>query len=256
MTLVDLHCHLLPGIDDGSPDLATSLKLAREAVNDGVTHALLTPHHMNGRYVNHKTAVIKATDDFQQALNEAKIPLTVFPGQEVHLNGQLLEALDDDDILFADEGNRYLILEFPSQEVPQYALNMIFRLQERGIVPIIVHPERNAELLEHPEKLQPFLERGCLTQLTSSSYLGTFGKKIEKVTTRLIAAGQGTILASDAHALSHREYELSEALAKLRHEFGDAVADRYEQNAKKIINGETVRLDWQPLKKKRHFWLF
>ena len=245
MVLIDLHCHLLPGVDDGSPDLATSLKLAQDAVNDGVTHALLTPHHMNGHYINHKADVLQLTADFQQALNENEIPLTVFPGQEIRINGELLEALQKDDILFADEGGRYMLLEFPSQEVPQ-----------QGIVPIIVHPERNAELLEHPERLQPFLEQGCLTQLTSSSYLGRFGKKIEKVTTSMIKAGQGAIFASDAHALSHREYELSEALKKLRGEFGAELADTYEQNARDIINGEQVNLDWQPLPKKKRFWFF
>lgn len=256
MVLIDLHCHLLPGVDDGSPDLATSLKLAQDAVNDGVTHALLTPHHMNGHYVNHKQDVLKATDDFQQALNENDIPLTVFPGQEVRLNGELLDTLQKDDILFADEGGRYMLLEFPSQEVPQYAKEMVFKLCQRGIVPIIVHPERNAELLDHPERLQPFLEQGCLTQLTSSSYLGRFGKKIEKVTTEFIKAGQGAIFASDAHALSHREYELSEALDKLSREFGADWADTYEQNARDIINGDSVKLDWQPLRKKKRFWLF
>lgn len=256
MVLIDLHCHLLPGVDDGSPDLATSLKLAQDAVNDGVTHALLTPHHMNGHYVNHKADVLQLTADFQQALNENEIPLTVFPGQEVRINGELLEALRKDDILFADEGGRYMLLEFPSQEVPQYAKEMVFKLRQQGIVPIIVHPERNAELLEHPERLQPFLEQGCLTQLTSSSYLGRFGKKIEKVTTSMIKAGQGAIFASDAHALSHREYELSEALQKLRGEFGAELADTYEQNARDIINGDQVNLDWRPLPKKKRFWFF
>ena len=140
MVMVDLHCHLLPGIDDGSKNMEISLRLAREAVENGVTHALLTPHHMNGRYVNHKQDVIKLTNDFREQLKAHQIPLTVFPGQEVRINGQLIDALDHDDILFADEDNRYLMLEFPDDDVPHYTNQMIFELQQRGIVPVLFTP--------------------------------------------------------------------------------------------------------------------
>uniref|UniRef100_UPI00316ABC9E CpsB/CapC family capsule biosynthesis tyrosine phosphatase n=1 Tax=Lactobacillus acetotolerans TaxID=1600 RepID=UPI00316ABC9E len=117
MTLVDIHCHILPGIDDGSKDWKTSLKLARDAVKDGVTHAVCTPHTLNGRYLNHKEDVIKLTDEYQERLKEAGIPLTVFPGQEVRISGDLPKALEDDDILFLDEDGRYMLLEFPSDDV-------------------------------------------------------------------------------------------------------------------------------------------
>ena len=88
MVMVDLHCHLLPGIDDGSKNMEISLRLANEAVENGVTHALLTPHHMIGRYVNHKQDVIKLANEFREQLKVHQIPLTVFPGQEVRINGQ------------------------------------------------------------------------------------------------------------------------------------------------------------------------
>ena len=101
MTLVDLHSHILPGVDDGSPDLETSLELARESVADGVTHMLLTPHHMDSNYVNHKRDVIEKTKAFQQILDREQIPLKVFPGQEVHLTEHLIEAIDHDDIFYS-----------------------------------------------------------------------------------------------------------------------------------------------------------
>ena len=100
MVLVDIHSHVLPGVDDGSPDLESSLGLAEAAVADGITHALMTPHTLNGKYLNHKKDIIKDTAKFQEELNKHNIPLTVFPSQEVRLNGNLHQALDDDDILF------------------------------------------------------------------------------------------------------------------------------------------------------------
>lgn len=254
MVMVDLHCHLLPGIDDGSKSMEISLRLAREATENGVTHALLTPHHMNGRYVNHKQDVIRRTQEFKERLVANGIPLTVFPGQEVRINGQLLAALDQDDILFADTGNRYLMLEFPDDDVPNYTSRMIFDLQQRGITPVIVHPERNTKIMEQPDLLYQMLEKGCLSQITASSYVGTFGRKVEDFSRKLIANGQGYLFASDAHDLPGRKYEMREAFEKLSQEFGQALADRYANNARAIINGENVPVNAiKPLKKKKHF---
>lgn len=255
MPVVDLHCHILPGIDDGSKDWETSLKLARDAVDDGITHALCTPHTLNGRYLNHKADVIKLTEEFQDKIDQAGIPLTVFPGHEVRLSGGLLEALDNDDILFCDEDGQYMLLELPSNEVPHYTKNMVFQLQQRGITPIIVHPERNNEILEEPTKLQEFLEMGVLVQITASSYTGIFGKKIEDCSRDFIQAGQCAFFASDAHDLPRREYQMHAALDKLAKEFGEDKKQQFFSNAQKVINGEPVHLDWQPLKKKRKKFL-
>lgn len=257
MVMVDLHCHLLPGIDDGSKNMEISLRLAKEATENGVTHALLTPHHMNGRYLNHKKDVIKLTNEFRKQLKEHKIPLTVFPGQEVRINGQLIDALDKDDILFADESNRYLMLEFPDDDVPHYTNQMIFELQRRKIIPVIVHPERNTKIMDHPELLYQLLQKGCLSQITASSYVGTFGKKVENFSEKLIKNGQGYLFASDAHDLPGRKYEMRQAFKKLRKEFGSGLADQYADNARSIINGENVPINtMKELKKEKRFWLF
>ena len=240
MVMVDLHCHLLPGIDDGSKNMETSLRLAKEATENGVTHALLTPHHMNGHYMNHKQDIIQRTQKFQEEINKHNIPLIVFPGQEVRINGQLLEALDNDDILFADEGGKYMLLEFPGNDVPHYTNQMIFELQQRGIIPIIVHPERNTMIMDEPDLLYNLLEKGCISQITASSYVGTFGKKVENFSKDLIAAGQGYIFASDAHDLPGRKYEMRQAFKKLSREFGSGLARKYNNTAQAIINGEPI----------------
>lgn len=257
MVMVDLHCHLLPGIDDGSKSMEVSLRLAREATENGVTHALLTPHHMNGHYVNHKQDVIWKTAEFQEQIKKHGIPLTVFPGQEVRINGNLLAALDKDDILFADTSNKYLMLEFPDDDVPYYTNQMIFDLQQRGIVPVIVHPERNTKIMANPDLIYKLLKKGCLSQITASSYVGTFGKKVENFSRQLIEAGQCYVFASDAHDLPKRKYEMQQAFEKLQQEFGIDLAEQYQQNARLIINGGNVPLSIvQPVKRKRHFWLF
>lgn len=257
MVMVDLHCHLLPWIDDGSKNMDISLRLARKATENEVTHALLTPHHMNGRYVNHKQDVIRRTQEFQEQLKTHNIPLTVFPGQEVRINGQLLDALDKDDILFADTAGKYMMLEFPDDDVPNYTSRMIFDIQQRGITPVIVHPERNTKIMAEPDLLYQLLQKGCLSQITASSYVGTFGKKVEKFSCQLIEAGQGYVFASDAHDLPGRKYEMRQAFEKLSQEFGSELTEQYQNNARRIINGANVPLnELRTIKKEKHVWLF
>ena len=149
-----------------------------------------------------------------------------------------------------------MLLEFPSEDVPTYAKDMTFKLLSRGITPIIVHPERNSGILAHPEKLQEFLEQGCLTQITASSYVGVFGKEIEKLADRFVEAGQVATFASDAHTLPKRESRMHDAYEKLEKTQGLDVANSFKRNARNIINSDNVNLNWKPLKKKKHFWIF
>lgn len=260
MGLIDLHCHLLPGVDDGSKDLEMSLGMAKMAVQQGISHILLTPHHMDGTYTNHKVNVIAKTAAFQQALTAAEIPLTVFPGQEVHLTGDLLTALDDDDILFMDEGGRYLLLELPHSGVPEYTADMVFELKTRGITPVIAHPERNHGFQQEPDKLYDLLNMGCLTQLTASSYVGVFGEKVEKLTAQIINAGMGFAFASDAHNFKGRRFLMDAAFNKLVAQAGEQTAKQFNDNAKTMINGDDIVMPkftkLSAVKRKRRFWLF
>lgn len=260
MSLVDLHCHILPGVDDGAKDLPMALNMARAAVEQGISHILLTPHHMDGEYTNHKIDVLRKTSSFQKALDESEIPLIVFPGQEVHLTGDLITALNDDDILFMDEGGKYLLLELPHSGIPEYTEDMIFELQTRGITPVIAHPERNHGFQKDPDRLYDFVTRGCLTQLTCSSYLGVFGDNVEKLTAKIIRSGMGFAFSSDAHNFKGRRFLMREAFNKLEQRAGKDVAARFNDDARAILNGdEIVKPEFvkiSALRKKRRFWLF
>lgn len=116
--MIDVHSHLLPIIDDGSSSLEASIQLDRVAVMEGITHSLVTPHHMDGQYINHAADVINLTAVFQTELDRLGIPLTIFPAQEVRLTSELLTALDAGDILTTDTQGRFLLVELPANEVP------------------------------------------------------------------------------------------------------------------------------------------
>ena len=239
--MIDLHSHLLPDIDDGSASMRASLRMAREAVAEGIDAMLMTPHHMNGQYNNPKADVVALTENFQSMLDQEGVPLQVFPSQEVRINGELLEALTADEILFADEGNRFLLLEFPDDDVPTYSADMIFNLMQRGITVQIAHPERNAKLMAQPEILYQLVERGVVAQVTASSYVGAFGKKVQKFAEAIVSHNLGHVFVSDVHDLPNRTYNMQAAFDKLRKKQGAEVSELFALNAEAIIDGRPIQ---------------
>ncbi len=206
--MIDLHCHILPGVDDGAASLQESLSMAEQAIAQGITHLLCTPHHNNGRYENEKSSVIAAVHHLQNALDERNLPLTLLEGQEVRVTGELITAIEKDHLLFTDITDTYLLLEFPTQDVPAFSESLFFELRTLGKVPVIVHPERNAIFREDPNRLIPFLEMGCLAQLTAPSIVGIFGKQIQKTAHEMVTHNLVQMVASDAHGISKRRFYL------------------------------------------------
>ncbi|ALV21546.1 tyrosine-protein phosphatase [Carnobacterium antarcticum] len=238
--MIDLHCHILPGIDDGAKTMDDSLAMAHAAVAEGITHILATPHYKNGRWDNEKIDILRDVENLQNELNNRDIPLTVFPGQEVRIIGELIEDIQRNKIQFIDETNQYLLIEFPTATIPAFTDSLFFSLQTKGITPIIVHPERNHAILNDSNKLLTLIEKGALAQLTAGSYVGTFGKKTQKLSKQLIEAGLVHFIASDAHNVQSRTFHLKEAYEKLEKEFDKKKVQQFKQTTKDLINGEII----------------
>ncbi|TLG80938.1 tyrosine-protein phosphatase [Vagococcus zengguangii] len=253
--MIDLHCHILPGLDDGAQNVEDSLAMARKAVASGITHILCTPHH-NGKYHNEKQAIIEAVEQLQSILDSEDIPLTLYEGQEVRIFGELIQEYEAGKLLGTDVEDRYMLIEFPTQDVPHYTERLFFNMLSKGITPVIVHPERNSVFIEDPNKLIPFIEMGVLTQMTAPSYVGVFGKKTQKVSEQMLAHNLIHMMASDAHNLRTRDFYLEEAFTKLRKEYGKAKAYEFEQVAKALINGDDVQIPTYREIKKKRFGLF
>ncbi|MCF1619981.1 tyrosine protein phosphatase [Tetragenococcus koreensis] len=250
--MIDLHCHILPGIDDGADSMETSLAMAKEAVSQGITHILCTPHHNNGRYENLKATVVQAVALLQAELDKEQIALTLFEGQEVRISGELLQEINNDRILFTDLGDTYLLIELPTMDIPAYTEELFFELRTKGKVPVIVHPERNAKFREDPNRLLPYLEMGCLAQLTAPSLVGTFGKSIQKTAQEMVEHNLVQMMASDAHGVHKRKFHLKEAYELM----GKEKAELMQQVAKDLVNGDQVTYPSPQRVKKRKFGLF
>ncbi|MCK9534265.1 MAG: capsular biosynthesis protein [Pseudomonas sp.] len=226
--MIDLHNHLLPGIDDGAPDLATALELAQIAVADGITHLVCTPHIHPGRYDNTPASIKQALAVFQQGLIEHNIPLLVSAAAEVRFGMELMIGIKNNSIPFLGQwqGKNVLLLEFPHGEMPFGAERLTGWLLQQNIIPMIAHPERNKGLMREPDKLTPLIQQGCLLQVTASSVAGGFGETAQELAMHWLEKNWVTILASDAHNTDHRPPILSAGLAAASELLGAEAAQR------------------------------
>lgn len=208
--MIDLHCHLLPGIDDGPETLDQAIALAAHAVKSGITHAVVTPHVHIGRYENDLPSIRRDLAKFQAELNSLKIALKLGLGGEVRLGEEIVDLVAENRIPFLGErdGYKILLLEFPHGHIPVGADKFVAWLLKNRIRPLIAHPERNREIMDEVNKLTPFVTMGCMLQVTAGSVEGRFGDHARERAVDLLRRGWVSVLASDAHNLEHRPPEL------------------------------------------------
>lgn len=238
--MIDLHCHFLPGIDDGAETLADGLALARAAANDGITYSVMTPHVHPGRYENTRSSIEQAFSDFRLALRKARIPLHIGMAAEVRLSPDVLALLDQDELPFLGEleGYKILLLEFPHTHIPPGADKLIERLLEYRIRPLIAHPERNQDVMRDLSKIEPFVEMGCFLQITAGAVAGYFGQVPQRRARQLLEFDVFKILASDAHNLTGRRPALREGMEAAATVIGEQAAhDLVHRNPRMILHG-------------------
>ncbi len=208
--MIDLHCHILPGIDDGPKDMVRSLTMLRLAVNNGITHAVVTPHIHPGRYENHRESIAKVFQQLKSQAKREKINIRLGMAAEVRIDPLVMGMLEKNQIPFIGkvDNKNILLVEMPHSHVPAGADKFFRWLIDHNIHPMIAHPERNKEVMRNFDRLSPFLEMQCLMQLTASSVAGGFGREAYKVAARLLESGSVDILASDAHNTQHRPPEI------------------------------------------------
>ena len=259
--MVDIHGHLLPGIDDGSKSMAMSLAMARQAVADGISLSLMTPHHLNGVYVNPAAMVREQVAGFRSALREAGIELEVLPGAECHLVPELPGELRDGLAMTVADRGKAVLVELPAHSIPMGATTILEDILSLGLTPIIVHPERNGELCRQPERLGEWVEMGCLAQVTSRSCTGKFGDQAHAAAHRMVKAGLIHFVASDAHRDRRRIPEMSPGRAMIAKWTNGHVARLLAEDfPRALVMGRDVQAERLgealALRKRRKWWGF
>lgn len=240
--MIDLHCHLLPSVDDGSRSMEESLALARLAVADGIRHSVVTPHIHVGRYANMRSSLERVFSDFVAELAKSEINLQISLGGEVRLDIEILQLLDANEIPMLGEmgGYKIMLLEFPHSHILPGADKLVSLLLKKNIRPLIAHPERNKDVMRSLDKITPFVEAGCMLQVTASSLCGNFGKIAEQRAKQMLKKGWVTVLASDAHNEKYRPPQISAGRAVAEKIIGKQAADDLVFSMPKRILGGTL----------------
>lgn len=208
--MIDLHSHILPGIDDGSRSLAMSLEMARMAVGDGIDVMACTPHIYPGLYMNNTAGILAARDALQRTLDEAAIPLKLTIGADVHLVPGLLQALKAGTVPCLHQ-TRYLLLEPSHHVAPPHFEESVFQLVAEGYVPVITHPERLTWVEDNYEVFGDLVRHGAWMQVTAGAVTGGFGSRAKYWAERFLGDGLTHILATDAHSSGRRSPLMSQA---------------------------------------------
>ena len=241
--MIDLHVHILPGLDVGNDLDGEALAMCHLAAEDGTTLVVATPHMFNGIYHVRREQILNGVRRLQEAINAEKIPLKVLPGADVHADADLARLTRAGEVMTVADGGRYLMVELSHDVIPPQTRDMLFSLQLLGITPIVTHPERSMEVQEDPSLLLPLLSAGNIAQVTAASLVGTFGGATERCAKELIQRGFVHLVASDAHSSGRRSPGLSQAREVVEGLVGNAVADEiFVVRPEKIIAGEYVTL--------------
>lgn len=255
--MVDVHCHILPGLDDGPSTMEESLAMVEMAVADGITRVVATPH-ASERYSFEFARVCQLRDELQAKIGDR---LKVATGCDFHLNPENLNALRKDASPYCINQRGYLLLEFNEVSIPPAMDQTLHEIQLFGVRPIITHPERNAILRTHPERLRSWVRRGCFAQVTGGSLTGVFGAVAQSNSLEWIREGLVHFVASDAHNTKRRPLRLQPAYDVIVDQFGEEKARAlFLENPLAAFEGRElphvpeVEEEVQPARRKRFFF--
>lgn len=240
--MIDIHCHLMPSVDDGAKDLEETLAMFENAYTSGVTDIILTPHYIKGtKYEINNEQKEKITNILREALRRTDMDINIYYGNEVYIDNDLVDMIKDKKVATL-ANSRYVLVELPVNSMDNNAGNVFFNLRSNGYIPIIAHPERYVYFQKHPEKVMDYIKLGCLLQGDYMSLLGKYGKKAEKTLKILLKNGVIKFMSSDIHH-SYNDYHIPEAEKRTLKIVKDEniVNKLFVENPESVINDKIIR---------------
>lgn len=242
--MIDLHCHILPGLDDGSSSAEESLAMARLALQDGIRTIVATPHALDGVYNVSLAEITRSVGSFRELLSTKGLDLRVCAGADVHLSPGMADKIKRGTVGTINDTGKYFLLELPPQTLPSGIKEEIFGLKMAGITPIITHPERHPTIVRDMNLLYDFIAMGALSQITAMSLTGEFGESVQRCSQALMKHRLVHVMASDAHSADSRPPLLSRAVNEAAELTGSdsLAASLVNDIPAKILAGEPVEI--------------
>jgi len=240
--MIDIHTHILPGLDDGPGDMDTALEMARIAAADGIKGIIATPHVATGLYEHSLEDITSSVSQLKKALAQKKIPVDIYPGAEYLIEPELPSKLQARQLMTLNDTGKYLLVEMPFSSVPSFAGQVLYEIMLCGVKPVLAHPERNEEIQRKPHLLKSLWEKGVLVQVTSGSITGVFGERVQALSYSFLRRGYVHFVASDAHSPQRRVPVLGQAVEMInRDATGDIAGFLTETNPRLLVEGKQVR---------------
>jgi protein-tyrosine phosphatase len=244
--MVDIHHHLLWGVDDGARDFETSFEMAKASARDGVTHVVCTPH-ANAQYNYDPAGNAAKVAELQARLDEARIALQVGLGSDFHLSYDNVMEAKENPAKFSVNGLGYLMVEIPDYGVPPGLTETFYELQLAGLTPVLTHPERNPTLQQDLKRLAEWMRGGVLVQVTGDSVTGKMGRAAEKMAHALLRQRWVHFIATDAHNVTSRPPRLSEARKLIAKKYGEEYAEALSTtNPRAVFEGKPFEASEEP----------
>ncbi|HWR45806.1 tyrosine-protein phosphatase [Sporomusa sp.] len=238
--MLDLHCHIIPAIDDGAKDLDTSLKMLEIAQKNGTKAIVATPHVIEGEWLPAWEQIIEGCQLLKQEGSKFGMNIPIYPGGEVAIHRDILDIVKGPGPYCINSG-RYMLVELPAIDIPGFTEDFFFNLQARGITPVLAHPERHPVLAKDPEILVEWIRRGVLTQVNGSSIMGRMGERSMKMAELFLTRDMVHCIGSDAHSARSRNPDLSTTAEKIVGLIGlEKARQILTINPKNIIDNQDV----------------
>ncbi|MGL5346375.1 MAG: tyrosine-protein phosphatase [Peptostreptococcaceae bacterium] len=243
--MIDIHCHILCGIDDGSKSLAESIEMARIAQNEGIKTIVNTSHY-NPRFEFKKgNEILEELDRFNNVLKDNNIDLEVVVGNEVYCTTDIVQIIEEKEF-FTINNSRYLLLEFPHMGIPKNISDIIYEIKLRGYTVILAHIERYIDIQKNPNVIYDYINEGALIQVNASSIIGKNGKAAKDVCDMLLDNNMVHVVGTDAHSSTRRRPLMKDTYNHVAQIYGIDRANKiFNDNAKKIINDEELVIEIQ-----------
>ncbi|MBD3180646.1 hypothetical protein GF312_00035 [Candidatus Poribacteria bacterium] len=240
--MVDIHSHVLPGVDDGAKSMEESIEMLRKAASDGIDIMVATPHMLPGVYKTESIKRIKLTEKLQALALENHIEIQVKPGVEYYFSPEIIENIENLKEFTINNNGKYLLIELPMQDIPPHVEDVFLKIKSAGITPILAHPERNIGICRKPNALYDLVTKGLVTQLNAGSLMGYFGRQSKKTARTLLKHNMIHLVASDMHASS--SVTLAAAVPYVKDIIGSVKADHlFNKNPRCVLNGEELDQD-------------